>query len=295
VQEMLSACLIQQSNNHFSSPILLVKKKDKSYRFCVDYKHLNAITAKGQFPVPIINEFLDELQQSCWFSTLDLCSGFQQIPMNLADCHKTTFQTHSGHYEFRVMSFSLTGAPHSFQKAMNDTLGPLPRKYALVFFDDILLYSSSCTEHVQHLEKVFQLLQQEQWVVKLTKCAFDKTQISYLGYVISAQGVSTCPDKIRTISECLVPVSVKDLRSFLGLAGYYRTFIRHFGIICKPLTNLLKKHSLFVWTSEHEVAFQTIKSALVSAPVLALPNFSKPFVVEANASDLGVGAVLMQE
>jgi hypothetical protein len=191
VKEMLAAGLIQNSNSSFSSPVLLVKKKDNSCRFCVDYRHLNAITVKGQFPVPVIDEFLDELKGASWFSSLDLCSGFYQIPMDPVDCFKTAFQTNNGHYEFKVISFGLTGAPHSFQKAMNSTLAPLLRKCALVFFDDILIYSQSYEDHVSHLEQVFMLLKQEQWYVKLAKCSFAVRGISYLGYVISAQGVST--------------------------------------------------------------------------------------------------------
>jgi hypothetical protein len=139
VQEMLDAGLIQISTSPFSSLVLLVKKKDKTFRFCVDYRQLNALTVKGQFPVPIIDEFLDELKGASWFSSLDLCAGFHQIPLNPEDCYKTTFQTHFGHFEFRVMSFGLTGAPHSFQRAMNSTLAHLLRKCVLVFFDDILI------------------------------------------------------------------------------------------------------------------------------------------------------------
>jgi hypothetical protein len=177
VHEMLSTGLIQHSNNPFSSPVLLVKKKDNSYKFCVDYRHLNVITSKGQYPVPIIEEFMDELKQVSWFTTLDLCAGFHQIQMDPIDSHKTAFQTHAGHYEFRVMSFGLTGAPHTFQKAMNSTLAPLLRKCVLVFFDDILVYSSSFEDHVYHLEQVLQILQQDQWRVKLAKCAFAKRKI----------------------------------------------------------------------------------------------------------------------
>jgi hypothetical protein len=215
--------------------------------------------------------------------------------MHPDDCGKTAFQTHAGHYEFKVMSFGLTGAPHTFQKAMNSTLKHLLRKSVLVFFDDILVYSKSYEEHLCHLEEVFQILQQEQWRVKLSKCAFAKREISYLGFVISDKGVSTCPGKIKAVLEWPVPTNVKELRSFLGLAGYYRKFVQNFGIIAKPLTNRLRKNMLFVWTSDHEVAFQTLKEALVSAPVLALPDFSRPFCIETDASDGGVGAVLMQD
>jgi hypothetical protein len=169
---MLDVCLIQHSSSPFSSPVLLVKKKDKSYMFCINCRHLNAITLKGQYPVPIIDEFQDELKNASWFSSLNLCAGFHQIRMDPINAFKSAFQTHSGHYEFTVLSFGLTSAPHSFQKAMNSTLAPMLRKSVLVFFDDILVYSASYQEHLVHLEQVFKILQQEQWRVKLAKCSF---------------------------------------------------------------------------------------------------------------------------
>jgi hypothetical protein len=291
----LKSGLIQHSDSAFSSPVLLVKKKDNSWRFCVDYRHLNALTVKSKYHVPIIDELLDELFGASWFSILDLRAGFHQILLKAGESHKTAFQTHSGHYEFRVMAFGLTGAPGTFQKAMNHTLAPLLRKCALVFFDDILVYSASLEEHIHHLQLVFELLAQDQWKVKLSKCSFAQQQVSYLGHVINAQGVATNPVKIQAIAEWPVPNCLKDLHSFLGLAGYYRKFIRHFGVICQPLTALLKKGSLFVWTNEHGIAFDTLKRALVTAPVLALPDFTAVFLVETDDSAVGVGAVLMQK
>jgi hypothetical protein len=193
------------------------------------------------------------------------------------------------------MSFGLTGAPRTFQKEMNSTLEPLIRNCVLVFFDDILVYSKSLEDHLRHLEQVLQLLRQDKWRVKLSKCTFATQQITYLGYVIDEKGVPTCPEKVHAVSYWPVPDNVKELRSFLGLVSYYRKFVKHFGIISMPLTELLKKDSVFVWTLDQEVAFQTLKSVLVQAPVLALPNFAKPFLIETDASDYGVGAVLMQD
>lgn len=294
VNEMLQSGLIQHSSSAFSSPVLLVKKKDNSWRFCVDYRHLNALTLKSKYPVPIIDELLDELFGAAWFSILDLRAGFHQILLKDGEAHKTAFQTHVGHYEFRVMAFGLTGAPGTFQRAMNHTLAPLLRKCVLVFFDDILIYSATLTDHVRHLQQVFELLDRAQWKVKMSKCSFAQNKVSYLGHVVSSQGVATDPTKVQAVADWPTPTCLKELRSFLGLAGYYRKFIRHFGVICKPLTVLLKKGSLFVWTSDHDLAFNTLKRALISAPVLSLPDFSTPFVVETDASDDGVGAVLMQ-
>jgi hypothetical protein len=295
VNEMLQSGFIRPSTSAFSSPVLLVRKKDGSWRFCVDYRQLNALTVKGKFPIPVIDELLDELFGASWFSCLDLRAGFNQIRLAPGEEHKTAFQTHWGHFEFTVMSFGLTGAPNSFQGAMNTTLRPLLRKCVLVFFDDILIYSKTYEEHLHHLEQVLSLLAQDQWLVKLSKCKFAQQSLAYLGHVVSAQGVSTDPSKIADIQAWPVPQDIKQLRSFLGLAGYYRKFVKHYAVIARPLTDLLKKGVLFVWTSTHTVAFNTLKDALITAPVLALPDFSKPFQLQTDASDMGVGAVLLQD
>ena len=172
------------------------------------------------------------------------------------------------------MSFGLTGAPSLFQGAMNNTLHPLLRKCALVFFDDILVYNASYEDHVQHLAQVFDLLSKDQWLVKLSKCGFAQQSINYLGHVVSAQGVSTDPSKVATVQAWPQPSDVKQLRSFLGLTGYYRKFVKHYAVIARPLTDLLKKGVLFIWTANHTIAFDTLKQALTEAPVLALPDFS---------------------
>ena len=192
------------------------------------------------------------------------------------------------------MPFGLSGAPATFQKAMNTTLSPLLRKCVLVFFDDILIYSKSYEEHLEHVKLVLQLLARDHWQVKLSKCIFAKRQVSYLGHVISQEGVSTDPSKVQAILRWPIPANVKELRGFLGLAGYYRKFVKHFGVIAKPLTELLKKGAIFMWTKDHQVAFQALQQALSSAPVLALPDFSTPFAIETDASGSGIGAVLMQ-
>lgn len=295
VAEMLSSGVIQPSQSAWSSPALLVRKKYGTWRLCVDYRHLNALTIKSKYPVPIIKELLDELSGAKWFSKLDLRAGYHQIRMVPGEEHKTAFQTHSGHYEYRVMSFGLTGAPATFQGVMNKTLASVLRKCALVFFDDILVYSPDLQSHLTHLKQVLQLLRQDHWQVKMSKCSFAQPQVSYLGHIIGAQGVSTEPKKIQDVLTWPTPISVKKLRGFLGLAGYYRKFVKNFGIISKPLTQLLRKGVSFRWGSEAEAAFQQLKQALTSAPVLGLPDFSKQFTVETNASDAGIGAVLSQE
>jgi hypothetical protein len=195
--------------------------------------------------------------------------------MDLSDSFKTAFQTHVGYYEFKVMSFGLTGAPHTFQRATNTTLAPFSWKFVLVFFNDILIYSMSYLEHVDHVKQVFQVLYQEQWKVKLTKCSFAKQEIAYLGYVISAAGVSTCPKKVQAVADWPVPQNIKELRGFLGLAGYYRKFVKNFRVIAKPLTELLKKHVVFHWNQDHDTAFHILKTALVESlywPYQILPR-----------------------
>lgn len=294
VADMLQNGVIQPSSSPFSSPVLLVQKKDLTWRFCIDYRHLNAITVKNRYPLPIIDELLDELAGSSIFISLDLRAGYHQIRMKPEDEHKTAFKTHNGHFEFRVMSYGLTGAPATFQGLMNTVLAPLLRKGVLVFIDDILIYSKDLTDHVLKLRQVFQILHVHQLKVKRSKCSFAQSTLTYLGHVISKDGVSTDPKNIQAVQQWAVPANVKEVRGFLGLAGYYRKFVRHFGVISRPLTDLLKKHVVFVWTSTHQTAFEALKAALIFAPVLALPDFSKVFEIETDASDNRVGVVLMQ-
>jgi hypothetical protein len=238
---------------------------------------------------------MDELAKAKWFSTLDLNSGYHQIRLKAGEEFKTAFLTHLRHFEFKVMAFGLCGAPGTLQGAMNSTLSPLLRRCVLVFFDDILIYSASFEEHVQHIRMVLQLLAKDKWSVKISKCKFAQQQIAYLGHIISSQGIATDPAKVEAVISWPQPSSVKELRSFLGLAGYYRKFVRHFAVITKPLTNLLKKGVMFVWTQEHTQAFALLKEALVNSPVLAMPDFTIPFCIETDASNLGVGAVLLQK
>jgi hypothetical protein len=294
IQELLRLGVITHSNSPFASPVLLVRKQDKTWRLVVDYRHLNALTVKGKYPLPVIDELLDELAGARWFSKLDLRAGYHQIRLAPGEEFKTAFQTHNGHYEFKVMAFGLTGAPATFQFAMNASLAPVLRKFALVFFDDILIYSVTYEDHLKHVEQVLSILRKDQWQVKLSKCAFAQEKISYLGHVISACGVATDDSKIESIRTWPVPTNLKELRGFLGITGYYRKFIRHYAIISQPLTALLKKGSLYVWTDSTETAFQTLKSALMTAPVLALPDYKLQFVVETDACDIGIGAVLSQ-
>lgn len=219
VQEMLDKGFVQPSTSPFSSLVLLVQKKDGSWRFYIDYRYLNAMTVKSVYPIPMFDQLADELGSAKWFSILDLHSGYHQIRLQSGEEYKTTFSTHAGHYEFTVVPFGLSGAPGIFQGAMNTTLASLLRKCVVVFFDDILVYSNSYEEHLQHLHDVLSLLAKDHWIVKLKKCKFAQQEIHYLGHILSAQGVHTDPDKVATVKNWPSPTSVRELRGFLGLAG----------------------------------------------------------------------------
>ncbi|XP_022680786.1 uncharacterized protein LOC111256682 [Setaria italica] len=292
-EDMLGQGIIRASTSPFSSLVLLVCKHDGSWHFCMDYRELNALTVKDKFPISVVDELLDKLRGAKFFTKINLRNGYHQVRMHLDDIVKTVFRTHHGHFEFLVMPFGLTNASATFQALMNTVLKLFLCRFVLVFFDDILIYSSSWTEHLQHVEMVLQQLQEHNLFAKQSKCFFGETLVAYLGHIISAAGVSMDSAKVAAVEAWPRPCSLRALRGFLGLTDYYRKFIAGYGAVVGPLTMLLKGKA-FRWSGATEDAFIALKQALTPAPVLHLPDFSKLFVVDCDASGAGFGAILHQ-
>ncbi|XP_052723719.1 uncharacterized protein LOC108344536 [Vigna angularis] len=270
-------------------------KKDGSSRLCIDYRQLNKLTIKNKYPLPRIDDLLDQLHGASVFSKIDLRSGYHQIRVKEGDIQKTAFRSRYGHYEYVVMPFGVTNAPAVFMDYMNRIFRPYLDKFVVVFIDDILIYSKSCEEHEEHLRLVLGVLRERELYAKLSKCEFWMKEVQFLGHVVSAGGISVDPAKVRTVLEWESPRSVTEVRSFVGLAGYYRRFIEGFSKIVAPLTQLTRKDHPFAWTDRCESSFQELKQKLTSAPVLVIPDTARPFEVYCDASLQGLGCVLMQD
>ena len=291
LEELLSKGFIRLSISPWGAPVLFVKKKDGSLRFCIDYKKLNRVTIHNQYPLPRIDELFDQLQGSRVYSKIDLRSGYHQLRVQESDVPKTAFRIRYGHYEFLVMPFGLTNAPAAFMDLMNRVFQPYLDRFVIVFIDDILLYSGSSEEHSEHLRIVLQTLKEWQLYAKLSKCQFLLDRVTFLGHVISAEGVSVDPQKIEAVVNWKPPKNVPEVRSFLGLAGYYRKFVEGFSKIAAPLTKLTRKDVKYNWVDACQQSLKELKGRLTSAPVLALPNGRDGFVVYSDASWQGLGCV----
>ena len=295
VEDMLDQGVIQHSSSLWASPVVLVKKKDESHRFCVDYRQLNSVTKMDVFPLPRVDDTLDMLSQTQFFSTLDLAAGYWQVRMDRASQEKTAFNTHSGHYEFCVMPFGLCNGPATFQRLMESVLVGLLRKCCMVYLDDVLIIGKNFAEHLTNMRKVFDRFRLANLKLKPTKCSLAGTEVTYLGYMISRTGISADPQKVEAVQNFPPPDDLTSLRSFLGLASYYCRFVPGFSIIAGPLYLLLQKSTNFLWGQTQQESFDHLKQLLTCAPVLAFPDFDQEFILETDASGKGLGAILAQK
>ena len=294
VQEMLNEKVIRRSNSPWLSPVLLVPKKDGGYRFCVDFRKLNAVTVRPAASIPSAEDIFYALGKSKFRTSLDMKQGFWQIPIREEDKEKTAFGTDAGIFEFNCTPYGLCGSPAVFQNCMNAVLGDI-RHFALAFVDDIIVFSETYEDHLEHLQAVFDRLRKANLKLKISKCDFVKKQLNYLGHIISDDGISVDPGKVSVMENLQPPENIRDVRSFLGMTSYYRKYVPNFSKIARPLTALTRKNARFKWMDEAQTAFETLKAALLQAPILAFPDISKPFKLFTDASQYALGAVLMQE
>ncbi len=292
---MLKYGYTSPSTSPWASPIVPVIKKDGTLRFCVDYRKLNAATKKDSYPLPRIDELLETLKDAKYFCCLDLYSGYWQIKVAKQDREKTAFITHCGLFEFNVMPFGLTNAPATFQRYMDSVLEGLTDSICKVYLDDCIVFAKTWEEMVQNLRTVFHRLMDHGLRLKASKCKLFQKEVKFLGHVVSEKGVSTDPDKTAAVLNFQTPAQIKHVRAFLGLTGYYRKFIPGYADKAEPLFKTLRKDIIFYWGKEQELGFQALKNALISAPILAFPDQSMPYIVDTDASLTAVGGVLSQE
>ena len=294
LKENLDKGFIRPSSSPAGAPILFVKKKDGSLRLCVDYRALNKITVKNRYPLPLISEMLDRLRSARYFTKIDLRGAYNLVRIAEGEEWKTAFRCRYGHFEYTVMPFGLTNAPATFQHFMNDTFRDLLDQSVVVYLDDILIYSADEKEHQKHVRLVLERLLSARLYAKAEKCEFHRSEIEFLGYVVSPSGIKMDPKKVSAITSWPVPQSVHDIQVFLGFANFYRRFVKGYSKITLPLTALLAKDSKFTWSPSAQQAFETLKSAFTTAPVLAHFDPSRQSVVETDASDFAIGCILSQ-
>lgn len=292
LEEMLGQGLIEPSKSEWASNVVMVKKKDGTLRFCVDYRKLNSVTVKDVYPLPRIDACLDTLAGSQWFSTFDLRAGYHQVKLHPRDAHKTTFLTRRGSFQFRVLPFGLCNAPATFERLMDLALSGLNYEVLLVYLDDIIVFSSDLEEHFRRMELLFQRLAAAGLKLKPSKCHLLQREVLFLGHRVNAQGISTDADKINLVDKWPVPRNLKELRSFLGLCSYYRKYVRDFARTAEPLHALTRKGRRYEWTEECHQAFEQLQRDLHETPTLALPTCRDIFILDTDASETGLGAVL---
>ena len=285
---MLSSGVIEEFESPWASPVVLVKKKDGSICYCIYYRKLSAMTIKDSHPLPLTQDCLDELFGSSWISTLDLQSGYWQIEVDSNDRQKTAFASRSGLYQFKFMPFVLTNAHGTFERLMEKVLKGLQYEICLIYLDDVIVKSQSFEGHLENLSLVFDRLRSAGLKLNSKKCKI------FLGHVVSEAGISTDPSKISVVRDWPRPASVKEVRSFVGFCSYYKKFIQNFSGIAKPLLRLTEHGVKFEWSDECEIAFNRLKCAMISAPVLAYPNSKGDLLLDTDASGIGIGAVLSQ-
>ena len=292
LDKMLESGVIEPSNSPWAAPIVLVKKKDGGVRFCVDYRRLNAVTRFDAFPLPIIEEIIDDLGNAAFISTLDLTKGYWQIPLTPDARDKTAFITPMGTFQFTVMPFGLKNAPATFQRMIQGILAGT-ELFARGYIDDIVIHSNTWEEHLEHLTEIFGRLHDANLSVRPSKCSIGNAQVNFLGHVVGTGHVRPMLSKVEAVDNFPEPITKKQVRSFLGLCGYYRKFISNFSTIAFALTKK-GRPSKIVWSTECDVAFTQLKEALKESPVLTSPDYSKPFLVQVDASEVGIGVVLCQ-
>jgi hypothetical protein len=295
IDELLEKGYIRPSTSPWAVPVLFVEKKDGTKTMCIDYRSLNEVTVKNKYPLPRIEDLFDQLREASVFLKIDLRSGYHQLRIRPSDIPKSTFITKYGLYEFTIMSFGLTNAPAYFMYLMNSVFLDYLDQFVVVFIDDILVYSQNEQEHEEHLRKVLQRLRDCQLYAKLSMCEFWISEVLFLGHIINRDGLVVDPKKVAVILDWKAPKDVRGIKSFIGMAGYYRHFIEGFSKIARPMTALSAKKVEFKWTLACQESFEMLKKKLTTTPVLILPDVHKPFSMYCDASYIGLGCVLMQE
>lgn len=293
---MLELKIFKPSKSAWSSPVVLVPKKDGGYRFCVDFRRLNSATKNDAYPIPYTSSILDRLKNARYLSSMDIKSTFWQVPIGKASWEYTAFTIpRRGLFQFIRMPFGLSNAPATWQRLIDQVLGADLEPNCFVYLDDIIIISEDFKTYLDVLNKVFDRLIAAGLTVSMDKCKFCRSELKYLGYVVDRMGVRTDPEKVQAIPQVSAPKNVNEVRRFVGMASWYRRFVPNFASVMEPITRLTRKSVRFVWKDESERALHKVKHCLVSAPILTCPNFEKDFILQTDASSYGIGTVLYQK